>query len=282
MSFSIIENHGLFPVAQSECSDDVQNISNPVEIKVSELSIFYNQNKVLSNVSMEVKRGEITALIGSSGCGKSSFLLALNRLGDLVPGFSAEGSIQIGKSNVLSADLDVVQHRRKVGMIFQKPNPFPFSIRRNIEMPLKEHGVKPKSERQHILQRVLTEVGLWDEVKDRLDTSAEKLSGGQQQRLCIARALALDPHVILFDEPCSALDPLSTSVIEELIQRLRGNYTVIIVTHNLAQARRIADRAAMFWYENKCGRLIEYGTAQQVFENPQDEITAHYVQGLRG
>lgn len=226
--------------------------------------------------------GEITAVIGPSGCGKSSFLACLNRLSDLLPSCRVDGEVRIGETRVFDPATDVVALRRRVGMIFQKPNPFPLSIRRNLELPLKEHGMRDRVERAAVIQRALADVGLWAEVSGRLDASALDLSGGQQQRLCLARALALEPEVVLLDEPCSALDPIASGVVEDLIARLRGRYTVIIVTHNLAQARRIADRVAFFWVRDGVGRLIEEGEVDKIFEQPDDELTAAYVRGARG
>lgn len=251
-------------------------------IETENLSIHYGQNRVLENVTLSIHRGCITALIGPSGCGKTSFLSCLNRLTDLVPGCRVEGGITIGSLDVRAAGTDVIALRRRVGMIFQKPNPFPLSIRRNIELPLKEHGIRSRQERAKIVESVLEDVGLWEEVKDRLDAPAQALSGGQQQRLCIARALALRPEVLLFDEPCSALDPISSDVVEELITDLRHQYTVVVVTHNLNQARRIADFAAFFWASNGSGRLIEHGPTSRIFDAPQEPLTLAYVNGGAG
>ena len=251
-------------------------------IRVENLSVCYREHPALAQVTLDIFRGCITALIGPSGCGKTSFLSALNRLTDLIPDCRVEGSIRIGIQNVLDPRLDVPALRREVGMIFQKPNPFPLSVRRNIEMPLREHGVNKRAELDDRLERVLTDVGLWAEVRDRLDKPALALSGGQQQRLCIARALALEPAVLLMDEPCSALDPISSGVVEDLITRLRGRYTVVIVTHNLAQARRIANYAGFFWLQERIGTLIEFGQCRQIFEAPAHNLTAAYVNGARG
>ena len=178
--------------------------------------------------------------------------------------------------------VDVIALRRRVGMIFQKPNPFPLSIRKNLEFPLREHGMRDRSTLDQTIEQALRDVGLWDEVKDRLSTPALSLSGGQQQRLSIARALALKPEILLLDEPCSALDPISSGIVEDLIKSLKGRYTLVIVTHNLAQARRIADSVAVFWVQNGTGRLIEYGTSRQVFESPRESLTSAYVNGTRG
>ncbi|MEM7588345.1 MAG: phosphate ABC transporter ATP-binding protein [Acidobacteriota bacterium] len=252
------------------------------EITTRSLSLYYGRKPAFLDVSLEIPRHRITALIGPSGCGKSSFLSSLNRLSDLLPACRVEGEIRVGGVDARDPATDVVALRRRVGMIFQKPNPFPLSIRRNLELPLKEHGVRRRSELDAIVERVLSEVGLWSEVKDRLDRSALALSGGQQQRLCLARALALEPEVVLLDEPCSALDPISSGVVEDLIASLRGRYTVVIVTHNLAQARRVADRVAFFWLRDGAGRLIEHGPVDAVFERPRDPLTAAYVEGTRG
>ncbi len=246
------------------------------------LGLYYGRKPAFSDVTLEVPAGGITAIIGPSGCGKSSFLACLNRLSDLLPRCRVEGRVRIGETEVLDPATDVVALRRRVGMIFQKPNPFPLSILRNLELPLKEHGVRDRDERLHRTRRALADVGLWDEISGRLDASALDLSGGQQQRLCLARALALEPEVVLLDEPCSALDPISSGVVEDLIVSLRGRYTVIIVTHNLAQARRIADRVAFFWVRDGAGRLIEDGETDRIFEAPEDELTAAYVRGARG
>lgn len=251
-------------------------------IQVENLSVRYGDHPALEKVSLDIYRGCITALIGPSGCGKTSFLSTLNRMTDLIPTCQVEGGIHIGGKNIFSSNLDVSILRREVGMIFQKPNPFPLSIRRNIEMPLREHGMKQRSDLDQRLQRSLTDVGLWNEVKDRLNKPALSLSGGQQQRLCIARALALEPSVLLMDEPCSALDPLSSGVVEDMIASLRGRYTVVIVTHNLAQARRIANYAGFFWLREKVGTLIEFGQCRQIFETPNHDLTAAYVNGMRG
>ncbi|WP_442505898.1 phosphate ABC transporter ATP-binding protein [Novipirellula sp. SH528] len=250
-------------------------------IEVSDLAVHYGSARVLGGISLTINRGCVTALIGPSGCGKTSFLSSLNRMSDMIPGCRVEGNISIGSLDV-RATKDVISLRRRVGMIFQKPNPFPLSIRKNIEMPLKEHGIRQRSERAEILESVLEDVGLWTEVKDRLDLSALSLSGGQQQRLCIARALALRPEVLLMDEPCSALDPLASSVVEELLVRFRGRYTVVIVTHNLQQARRVADYAAFFWATDGTGTLIEHGTGARIFDEPQQPLTLAYVNGKAG
>ena len=251
-------------------------------LRVANLSISYAATTVLSDVSLDIYKGCITALIGPSGCGKTSFLAALNRLTDLIPGAQVRGQIQFEGMQLLDPRIDVLALRRRIGMIFQKPNPFPLSIRRNLELPLREHGIRRRDLLAHKIETALSDVGLWNEVRDRLEHPAYTLSGGQQQRLCIARALVLEPAVLLMDEPCSALDPISSGVVEELIQRLRGRYTVVIVTHNLAQARRIANYAAFFWMKEHVGKLIEFGRCQPLFETPAHPLTAAYVSGLSG
>lgn len=247
------------------------------QIKIKNLSIKYGTQYAIKNVSLDIVPCAITAFVGPSGCGKTSLLSAINRISDLSQNCKVEGEINIGQTRILSKNCDLLKLRKRVGMIFQKPTPFPLSIRKNIETPLKEHGVKSKKQRQQITEETLINVGLWEEVKDRLNQSAKTLSGGQQQRLCIARTLALKPEIILFDEPCSSLDPLSTAIIEDLILKLKGQYSIILVTHNLAQAKRIADHVAFFWQQNGCGSLIEYGPKQQIFENPKEELTAIYT-----
>ena len=251
-------------------------------IRVENLSLHYGTKPALEGVSLAIYKGCITALIGPSGCGKTSFLSALNRLTDMIPGCRVSGDIHFDNRDLRHPSLDVQGLRRDIGMIFQKPVPFPLSIRRNIELPLREHGMSKQTDLNELVQQVLLDVGLWDEVKDRLGSSALALSGGQQQRLCIARALALKPKVLLMDEPCSALDPIASGVVEDLIQRLRGKYTVVIVTHNLAQARRIANYAGFFWVRERAGCLIEFGQCKQIFEAPAHELTAAYVNGSRG
>jgi len=206
----------------------------------------------------------------------------MNRLTDLIPTCQVSGDLRVGNIEVYSPQTNVIELRRRVGMIFQKPNPFPFSIRKNLEFPLREHGVTSQEDIQHKTQTALQSVGLWQEVRDRLDTPALALSGGQQQRLCIARALVLSPQVLLLDEPCSALDPLSSGVVEDLISELRGRYTIMIVTHNLAQARRIADNTGIFWVLQGTGQLIEQGPTRQIFECPQHDLTKAYINGIRG
>lgn len=251
-------------------------------IQTENLSVHYGGVKALGGVSLNVNQGEILAIVGPSGCGKSTFLAAINRLTDLIPGASVDGDVIVDCCNVRSAERSDIDLRKCVGMIFQKPNPFPMSIRKNIHIALKEHGVGNRGERDRITEDVLVKVGLWDEVQDRLDSQATNLSGGQQQRLCIARALALKPQVLLMDEPCSALDPISAGTVESLIGSMRGSYTIVIVTHNLAQARRIADRVAVFWHVDGAGEMIAEGAADQMFKDPGNEIAQAYLSGKQG
>jgi phosphate transport system ATP-binding protein len=251
-------------------------------IQCRDLSLCYGQKIAFADLSLDIPEGQITALIGPSGCGKTSFLSCLNRMTDLLPSCLVEGELELGGLDLLDPKLDVLSLRRRVGMVFQKPNPFPFSLRRNLDLPLREHGAKDGDERRRRIEQALRDVGLWDEIDGRLEAPALALSGGQQQRLCIARALVLKPEVMLFDEPCSALDPLSSAVVEDHIASLRGRYTVVIVTHNLAQARRLADRVAFFWSDGGHGRLVEEGPCADLFERPRSEITAAYIEGRRG
>ncbi|MEZ5326918.1 MAG: phosphate ABC transporter ATP-binding protein [Verrucomicrobiales bacterium] len=256
------------------------NIST--KLTISGLSVRYGTTEALRQVDLSIPTGQITALVGPSGCGKSTFLHTLNRLSDLVPGCQVSGSIRLDDGlEITDPRTDVLSLRRRIGMVFQKPNPFPQSIRRNFEIPLREHGA-PKATIAEIAERSLRDVGLWDEIADRIDHSALQLSGGQQQRLCIARALALQPEVILFDEPCSALDPIASGVVESLIEALKGRVTVVIVTHNLAQARRIADNLAVFWVRDGAGLIVEHGGSDTVFENPKDPDAARYLKGIQG
>ena len=243
-----------------------------------DLNLWYGDDQALHHISIELPRNEITALIGPSGCGKSTFLKTLNRMQDLVPGVRITGEALYRGQNILDPKLDVTALRRNIGMVFQKANPFPMSIYDNITYGPKLHGSHSKAELDEIVERSLRGAALWDEVKDRLKKSALGLSGGQQQRLCIARALAVNPDVLLMDEPTSALDPASTMKVEELMDSLRQNYTVVIVTHNMQQAARISDRCAFFLV----GELIEMGETSQIFGHPQDKRTEDYISGRFG
>ena len=251
-------------------------------IQAENLSITYHDRPALESVNLQINKGCITALVGPSGCGKTSFLMSINRLTDLIPGCRVSGRLHINELDVMASSTNLLHLRRQVGMIFQKPTVFPFSIKKNLEIALREHGMHEKTLLASTIETALQQVGLWNEVKDRLNHSAQTLSGGQQQRLCLARALVLTPEILLLDEPCSALDPISSGVVEDLIMSLVGKYTILIVTHNLAQARRIADHVALFWAINGRGQLIESGPAQSIFESPQHELTAAYISGARG
>lgn len=251
-------------------------------IATKNLTIRYGDKVALKDVSLTFEPCTITAILGPSGSGKTSLLTSLNRLTDLIPSCCVDGSVCIDDMEVFGRNTDVVGLRHRVGMIFQRPNLFPMSIRRNLELPLREHGHRNQTLLNEKIERTLVEVGLWDEVKDRMERSALSLSGGQQQRLCLARALGLDPEVLLLDEPCSALDPISTGVVEELLVRLRTRCTLIVVTHNLAQARRISDKSALLWSEGDGGRLIEAGETRVMFDSPRETLTEAYLKGQVG
>ena len=248
------------------------------KVKADNFSFYYGDIKALKNISMEIKENQVTGIIGPSGCGKSTFLRSINRMNDVIIGSRAEGEISIDDKNIYNPDVDVVEIRRNVGMVFQKSNPFPKSILDNVAYGLKINGIKDRS---YIIQKVeksLIDAALWNEVKDRLNKSAFELSGGQQQRLCIARALAVEPEVLLMDEPASALDPTATAKIEELIQQLKNKYTIVIVTHNMQQAARISDYTAFFML----GELIEYDVTSKIFTKPSKKITEDYITGRFG
>ena len=247
-------------------------------ISVKDLCLWYGQAQALNNISMEIPEKSITALIGPSGCGKSTFLKTLDRMNDLIPGVKIEGTVEYRGKNIYAPGTDVSELRRSIGMVFQKPNPFPMSIYDNVAYGPRTHGVRKRAELDEIVERSLRGAAIWDEVKDRLKRSALGLSGGQQQRLCIARALAVEPDVLLMDEPTSALDPISTSKIEELATQLKENYTIVIVTHNMQQALRISDRTAFFLL----GDLIEYDDTEKLFSVPSDKRTEDYITGRFG
>ena len=248
------------------------------KISVKDLDLYYGDFKALKNINIEIEPNEITAFIGPSGCGKSTLLRCLNRMNDLVEGCRIEGSVLLDGTNIYGKNVDVNLLRKKVGMVFQKPNPFPMSIYDNIAYGPRTHGIKNKAQLDEIVETSLKNAAIWDECKDRLKSSALGMSGGQQQRLCIARALACQPEVILMDEPTSALDPISTSKIEELVLELKKKYTVVIVTHNMQQAVRISDKTAFFLL----GDLVEYGQTDQIFSVPTDKRTENYITGRFG
>lgn len=266
----------------SFASSEALEPARKIRMQAAGVTVRYGAHMALKDVDLSIAEGEITALVGPSGCGKSTFLQTLNRMTDLISGCRVQGSVCLDGEPIYGSNVDLLSLRRRVGMIFQRPNPFPLSIRRNLTLPLREHGVRERARLDEAVERALTDVGLWTEVRDRLDASAQELSGGQQQRLCIARALALEPEVILFDEPCSALDPLSSAVVEDLILSLRKRYSVVVVTHNLSQARRIADCAALFWVHEGAGQVIEFGPAERFFADPKHALTRDYVSGARG
>ncbi len=247
-------------------------------IVVKNCDLFYGNFQALKNINMEIDEHEITALIGPSGCGKSTFIKIFNRMNDLVEDCRITGSITINGQDIFAKETDITLLRKDVGMVFQKPNPFPMSIYDNIAFAPRTFGIKRKSELDGIIEHSLKQAGLWDEVKDRLRKNAMGLSGGQQQRLCIARALAANPQILLMDEPTSALDPISTGKIEDLMSDLKTNYTIVIVTHNMQQATRISDKTAFFLL----GEMIEYGTTEDIFSTPKDKRTENYISGRFG
>jgi phosphate transport system ATP-binding protein len=253
-------------------------MSSDCIISTTDLNLWYGGKHALRSVTMKVAENRVTALIGPSGCGKSTLLRCFNRLNDLIGHVKITGEITFGSRNIQAPGTDVVGLRKKVGMVFQKPNPFPKSIRENVAYGPKVHGISDRYELDRIVEESLRHAALWDEVKDRLDDSALGLSGGQQQRLCIARTLAVGPEVILMDEPCSALDPIATAKIENLIEMLKQEYTVIIVTHNMQQAARVSDFTGFMYL----GKLVECGMTKQIFEHPADELTENYITGRFG
>ena len=247
-------------------------------IAVKDLCLWYGNHQALKEICMDIPEKSITALIGPSGCGKSTFLKTLNRMNDLVPGVKITGSVRYRGEDIFEASVDVNDLRRQIGMVFQKPNPFPMSIYDNVAYGPRTHGIRSRAKLDDLVERSLRGAALWDEVKDRLRKNALGLSGGQQQRLCIARALAVEPEVLLMDEPTSALDPISTSKIEELALQLKENYTIVIVTHNMQQAVRISDHTAFFLL----GDLVEFGSTEKLFSQPEDKRTEDYITGRFG
>ena len=247
------------------------------QIEIRDMNLYYGDFHALHDINLDIKANEITAFIGPSGCGKSTLLRSLNRMNDLVEGCRITGDIQLDGQDIYK-NCDVNLLRRRVGMVFQKPNPFPMSIYDNIAYGPRTHGIKRKSDLDNIVEKALQDAAIWDEVKDRLNKSAIGLSGGQQQRLCIARALAIEPEVLLMDEPTSALDPISTSKIEDTIAELKSKYTIVIVTHNMQQATRVSDLTAFFLL----GKVIEYGQTEQIFSSPKNKKTEDYITGRFG
>jgi phosphate transport system ATP-binding protein len=247
-------------------------------IEVRNFNFFYGEHQVLHGIDLEIPDKQVTALIGPSGCGKSTFLRSINRMNDIIPGARGQGLISIDGKNVYAPGVDVVALRRRVGMVFQKSNPFPKSIYENVAYGLRIGGVNDRRVLDETVERSLRRTAIWDEVKDRLNASALALSGGQQQRLCIARALAVDPDILLMDEPASALDPIATQKIEELVYELKNNYTIVIVTHNMQQAARVSDRTAFFMM----GKVVEYADTRTIFMTPKEKLTEDYITGRFG
>jgi len=257
--------------------------SQVIKLKTEKVNLYYGNFQALRNISLDISKQSITAIIGPSGCGKSSFLRLFNRMNDLIVGARVNGAVAIDDINIYGQDIDVVELRKRVGMVFQKPNPFPMSIFDNVAFGPRRHGRTKRGELEGIVERSLHQAALWDEVKDKLGESALALSGGQQQRLCIARVLAVEPEVILMDEPCSALDPIATLKIEDLMRSLSDDYTIVIVTHNMQQAARVSDMAAFLMMErDRAGILVEYGPTSQLFTNPKDKRTEDYITGRFG
>lgn len=253
-------------------------MSEDIEIETKKLNLWYGEKQALKNINIRIPEEKVTAVIGPSGCGKSTLIRCFNRMNDIIDFCRVKGTILIDEKDIYDKKMDVVELRRNVGMVFQKPNPFPKSIYENIAYAPRIHGLKNKKKLDNTVEKSLKQAFIWDEVKDRLDDSAKSLSGGQQQRLCIARALAVEPEVLLMDEPCSALDPIATAKIEELIRYLSKEYTVVIVTHNMQQAARVSDYTAYMYI----GELIEFGNTKQIFENPHEESTENYITGRFG
>ncbi len=259
--------------------DNMATSSINPKMSARDVKVFYGDNQAIKGVSIDIDMDNVVAFIGPSGCGKSTFLRTLNRMNDTIASARVEGDITLDGENIYSSKMDVVQLRARVGMVFQKPNPFPKSIYDNVAYGPRIHGLAPnKADLDQIVENSLIRAGLWNEVKDRLADSGTALSGGQQQRLCIARAIAVDPEVILMDEPCSALDPIATAKIEELIHELRGRYAIVIVTHNMQQAARVSQKTAFF----HLGTMVEYGDTSDIFPNPREERTRDYITGRYG
>ena len=256
---------------------------NKAKLTTERVSLYYGSFQALRDITLNIPERAITAIIGPSGCGKSSFLRIFDRMNDLITGARVEGSVQLDGIDIYDRCIDVVELRKRVGMVFQKPNPFPMSVFENVAFGPRRHGRNNRGELEEIVEKSLRQAALWDEVKDKLDQSAFDLSGGQQQRLCIARVLAVEPQIILMDEPCSALDPIATLKIEDLMRNLAVNYTIVIVTHNMQQAARVSDMAAfLMMEEDRAGILVEYGLTAELFTNPKDKRTEDYITGRFG
>jgi phosphate transport system ATP-binding protein len=288
-TFETRERAVTSPMQQDHAvSDHTTDDSTSYVFQTRDLAVYYGDFRAVRDVNLDIRQQEITAFIGPSGCGKSTVLRCFDRMNDLIPGARVQGSLLYHGTDLNGPDIDAVEVRRRVGMVFQKPNPFPKSIYDNLAFGPRLNGVRKKSELDDIVESSLKRAALWDEVKDRLKSSAMGLSGGQQQRLCIARCVAVEPEVILMDEPCSALDPIATARIEDLMQEIKQDYTIIIVTHNMQQAARVSDRTAFFTTEvnsesdRRTGVLVEFNPTQKVFSTPDDERTEHYVTGRFG
>jgi len=270
-----------FNVGEKENGQDLASL--PVKLMVDKLSVYYGKYKAVNEITMQIPKNQITALIGPSGCGKSTLLRSFNRMNDLVNGSRVEGQVLLDGKNIYGPDVDVVDIRQRIGMVFQRPNPFPMSVFDNVAFGPRLYGIRNKSVLTEIVERSLRQAAVWEDVKDKLHQSGLELSGGQQQRLCIARAIAVEPSVILMDEPASALDPISTLKVEELMQDLKSDYTIVIVTHNMQQAARVSDFTAFLMInEQRSGTLVEYGPTEQIFTNPQSHQTEEYVTGRFG
>jgi phosphate transport system ATP-binding protein len=269
-------------MAMAALNDAAESRTTPApeaKITTREVNVFYGEKQAIFDVDLDISRNQVTAFIGPSGCGKSTFIRCLNRMNDIIEGCRVEGDIRIDGADIYDRALDVVQLRSRVGMVFQKPNPFPKSIYENVAYAPRIHGLaRGRAELDEIVETSLRQAGLWDEIKDRLDQPGTGISGGQQQRLCIARAIAIRPEVILMDEPCSALDPIATAKIEELMDELRADYTMVIVTHNMQQAARVSQRTAFF----HLGELVEYDDTERIFTTPREERTQDYITGRFG
>jgi phosphate transport system ATP-binding protein len=284
-----VGDHGVSTDQQAEVADTSATSARSVEVFTTrDLAVYYGTFRAVRDVDLSIRKNEITAFIGPSGCGKSTVLRCFNRMNDLIPGARVEGTVLYHGVDLYDPDVSAVEVRRRIGMVFQKPNPFPKSIYDNVAYGPRVAGIKKRSELDTIVEKSLRGAALWDEVKDRLKASGLGLSGGQQQRLCIARAIAVEPDVILMDEPCSALDPIATSRIEDLMQEIKQQYTILIVTHNMQQAARVSDRVAFFTTEvsaagdRRTGVMVEFGRTARIFSNPSDQRTEQYVTGRFG
>jgi phosphate transport system ATP-binding protein len=271
-----------------QSNQDESKSADNIVLTAKDLSVFYGEFRAVRDVNLEIRRGEITAFIGPSGCGKSTVLRCFNRMNDLIPGARVEGAVEYHGIDLYGAEADAGEVRRRIGMVFQRPNPFPKSIYDNVAYGPRVNGIRKKSELDAIVEKSLVGAALWDEVKDRLDASAMGISGGQQQRLCIARSIAIEPEVLLMDEPCSALDPIATARIEDLMQEIKQQYTIVIVTHNMQQAGRVSDSTGFFTTEvnsesdRRTGVLVEFNSTQKIFSRPDDSRTEAYITGRFG